>query len=226
MGSIRVTKIWRTCFHRPHNGHRQWCSGHLVRKRGKSAMHPSLLWHLQQHPPPAQPIAFPCSCKYSIVGNSVTCLWSKFNDPTKKDNTRSQHQPYTETFVHKLTFIPNSTGPHLWCHPKTYFRKHHGHSSTSTFFWVNFYHLLTKTNSVWLLKRIFGEKMRQFARLSRIVFPLKLPYFGWNPWRIGSSRSPKYSRVLNFFLLFSLTCSQIGLIPLVHAHQCGYITKL
>jgi hypothetical protein len=79
---------------------------------------------------------------------------------------------------------------------------------------------------VWLLKRIFGEKMHQFARLSRIFPLLKLPYFGWNPWRIGSSRSPKYSRVLNSFLLFSLTCSQIGLIPLVHAHQCGYITKL
>lgn len=139
MGSIWVTKIWRTCFHRPHNGHHRWCSGHLVRKRGKSAMHPSLLWHFQRHPPPAQPIAFSCSCKYSIVGNSViTCLWTKFNDPPKKDNTRSQHQPYTETFVHKLTFIPTSTGPHLWCHPTNYFRKHHGHSSTSTFFWGEF----------------------------------------------------------------------------------------
>jgi hypothetical protein len=31
--------------------------------------------------------------------------------------------------------------------------------------------------------------------------------------------------VLNF-LLSSLTCSQIWLIPLVDDHQCGYITKL
>jgi hypothetical protein len=83
-------------------------------------MHPSLLWHLQRHPPPAQPIAFLCSCKYSIVGNSViTCLWTKFNDRPKKDNTRSQHQPCTETSVQKLTFIPTSIGPHLWCHPRT-----------------------------------------------------------------------------------------------------------
>jgi hypothetical protein len=94
------------------------------------------------------------------------------------------------------------------------------------FFGVNFYHLLTSKNSVWLLQRNFGEKICQFARLSRIFFSLKLPYFGWNPSRIGSSRSPKYSRVLKFFLLFSLTCSQIGLIPLVHAHKCGCITKL
>jgi len=37
---------------------------------------------------------------------------------------------------------------------------------------------------------------------------------------------PKYSKILKFFLLFSLTYSQIWLIPLVDDHQHGYIAKL
>jgi hypothetical protein len=37
----------------------------------------------------------------------------------------------------------------------------------------------------------------------------------------SSSRLPNYSRILNFFLLSSLTCSQIWLIPLVDDSQCG-----
>ncbi len=60
----------------------------------------------------------------------------------------------------------------------------------------------------------------------------KMPEFKgkkiWNHhiWTIGSSRLPKYSRILNFFLLSSLTCSQIWLIPLVDDHQCGLHTNL
>jgi hypothetical protein len=185
-------------------------------------MHPSLLWHFQRHPPPAQPIAFSCSCKYSIVGNSViTCLWTKFNDPPKKTTLDLNINPTQRLLYTSWLSYLLAQAPIYDAIPRIILENIMDTVVPALFFGVNFYHLLTNKNSVWLLQRNFGEKICQFARLSRIFFSLKLPYFGWNPSRIGSSRSPKCSRVLNFFLLFSLTCSQIGLIPLVHAHQCG-----
>jgi hypothetical protein len=56
-------------------------------------------------------------------------------------------------------------------------------------------------------------------------FTKKIP---WNChiWTMGSSRLPKYSRILNFFYFHLGLCSQIWLIPLVDDLQCGYITKL
>jgi hypothetical protein len=43
---------------------------------------------------------------------------------------------------------------------------------------------------------------------------------------MGSSRLPKYSRILKFFYFPLWLCSQIWLIPLVNDLQCGCITKL
>ncbi len=54
---------------------------------------------------------------------------------------------------------------------------------------------------------------------------LWVPFYVMVVRKIGSSKLPKYSRILKIIYIFSLTYSQIWLISLVDHLWCGYITK-
>jgi hypothetical protein len=75
----------------------------------------------------------------------------------------------------------------------------------SMFLGVNFCHLVTKRkSSTSHFNECFRKKKVSKSRDIRKKFIKQL-----------DNRSPKYSRILNFFLLGSMTCHQIWLIPLV-----------
>jgi len=70
-----------------------------------------------------------------------------------------------------------------------------------------------------------SQKKKAGKENKQIKFPKKKKNINKNLLKssnfhtIGSSMSPKYSRILKFFLLSSLTSSQIWLIPLMDDHQ-------
>jgi hypothetical protein len=85
-------------------------------------------------------------------------------------------------------------------------------------FWANCHHLVTKPKPI--LRIFVKKKAPKLPDFEEFLFNHHIQI-------IGSNKLSKYSQILNCFLLSSLTCSQIWLIPL-----CGWspvwllITKL